>query len=370
MTIHRLLFTALVVLGVSGCVAPQQQLPAEAVGQRVTVSDVLPAGDAEYESDFRYRLSYGDEIDVKYLRQLDYSTTVVVGFDGTVNLPFLPSVRVQGMTVDEVTAELQSQYAALIEQSPPPDKKIYLLGPGDVIEIKLPFVAQYSATVVVQPDGRVSMPLIGAIVAEGKDLGTLQRDLVRAYRRHLDNPVVALNLVQAATTTVYSNGKRVRVAVPEMDNLTVTLRSGLEPKVYVGGEVNAPGSLQYQPMMTSLQAIVSAGGVNRRAALGGVVILRKGIEGEPRYIVRDLLSDVKGNQTSYRSGQATTNDMLLRPFDVVIVPKTTVAGVADTLNAYLYDLLPMLRNSSLGFTYQLGTMKVDQNTIVTDPELQ
>jgi polysaccharide export outer membrane protein len=369
MTLQRLALVFILLISTAGCVAVQQQLPAQPIDQ-LTVADVLPAGEAELESDFRYRLSYGDEIDVRFLRQLDYSTTVVVGFDGTVKLPFLPSVRVQGLTVDEATEELQQRYASLIESSPPPDKKIYLLGPRDVIEIKFPFVAQYSSTVAVRPDGRISLPLIGAIVAEGKDPGTLQRDLVRAYRRHMDNPVISLNVVQAASSTVYSNGRRVRVALPEMDNLHLTLRSGLEPKIYVGGEVNAPQALQYQPMMTSLQAIMSAGGINRRAALDGVVILRKGVEGEPRYIVRDLLADVSGQQTSYRSGQATTNDILLRPFDVIIVPKTAIASVADTLNSYLYDLLPMLKNSSLGFTYQLGTMEVDQNTFVRDPALQ
>lgn len=369
MTLQRIALITFVLLLGSGCVALQQDLPAQPLDQ-LTVSDVLPAGEADLTPEFRYRLSYGDEIDVRFLRQLDYSTTVVVGFDGTIKLPFLPSVRVQGMTVDEATDELQRLYADLIESSPSPDKKIYLLGPRDVIEVKFPFVAQYSSTVAVRPDGRISMPLIGAVVAEGKDPGTLQRDLVKAYRRHMDNPVVSLNVVQAASSTVYSNGRRVRVALPEMDNLHLTLRSGLEPKIYVGGEVNAPQAIQYQPMMTSLQAIMSAGGVNRRAALDGVVILRKGVEGEPRYIVRDLLADVNGEQTSYRSGQAITNDISLRPFDVIIVPKTAIAGVADTLNSYLYDLLPMLKNSSLGFTYQLGTTKIDQSTTVENPALQ
>ncbi len=171
-------------------------------------------------------------------------------------------------------------------------------------------------------------------------------------------------MVQAASTTVISNGKRVRVALPGMDNLQVTLRSSLEPKIYVGGEVNMPQAMRLHPMMTSLQAIVAAGGTNTRSELASVVILRKGVDGEAKYIVRDLEADLKGDDASDGSGVAATNDILLRPFDMVIVPKTAIAGVSDALNAYVYDVLPMLRNVSIGFNYPLGTMRIEQDTRV------
>ena len=361
MTLQRLIIFTLLSFTVAACTTVQKDMPAQALDQLI-VQDVKPADAAELEPTFRYRLSYGDEIDVRFMRQPDYSTTVVVSFDGTIKLPFLPSIRVEGLTIDEATHELERRYAALIAEAPGPNQKVYLLGPADILEIKFPYVSQYSTTVKVGPDGRISMPLIGAIIAEDKTAGTLQGELEAAYSSKLDNPMLSLNVVEAASSTVYSNGERMRVALPEMDNLYLTLRSGLEPKVFVGGEVNAPQALQFQPMMTSLQAIMSAGGINRRAQLSGVVILRKGINGEPRYIVRNLLADIDGNETSPESGEVTTNDILLRPFDVVIVPKTAIAAVSDTLNSYLYDLLPMLKNSSIGFNYQIGSMKVNQDT--------
>lgn len=366
MTIYRLFSPAalLMLLLVGGCATVQQDLPAQPLDRQV-VTEATPASAEDLEPGYRYRLSYGDKLDVRFLRHLDYSTTVVVGYDGTVNLPFLPSVRVEGMTIDEAAALLEQRYAELIDNAPAPDRKIYLLGPRDVLEIRFPYVQQYSSTVAVRPDGRISLPLLGAVVAEGKSPGQLQAELVDAYRAHLDNPVLALNVVQAASSTVFSNGRRVRVALPEMDNLNLTLRSGLEPKVYIGGEVNAPQAMRFQPMMTSLQAIMAAGGTNVRSQLSSVVILRKGADGGPRYIVRDLKADIDGESSDDGSGQATTNDILLRPFDVVIVPKTAIASVSDTLNAYVYDVLPMLRNISLGFNYQLGTTRIEQDTRVT-----
>ncbi|MCB1704802.1 MAG: polysaccharide biosynthesis/export family protein [Halioglobus sp.] len=369
MTIRRLIVLTLLSFAVTACTTVQKDMPAQSLDQLI-VQDVKPANAEDLDPTFRYRLSYGDEIDVRFMRQPDYSTTVVVSFDGTIKLPFLPSVRVEGMTIDEATKELQRRYAALIEDAPAPDQKVYLLGPADIIEIKFPYVSQYSTTVKVGPDGRISMPLLGAVIAEDKTAGMLQRELESAYSTLLDNPMLSLNVVEAASSTVYSNGERLRVTLPEMDNLYLTLRSGLEPKVFVGGEVNAPQALQFQPMMTSLQAIMSAGGINRRAEMTGVVILRKGINGEPRYIVRNLLADIDGKETSQGSGEVITNDILLRPFDVIIVPRTAIAAVSDTLNAYLYDLLPMLKNSSIGFNYQIGSMKVNQDTKVLEPGIQ
>ncbi|MDZ7784569.1 MAG: hypothetical protein U5K56_17065 [Halioglobus sp.] len=82
--------------------------------------------------------------------------------------------------------------------------------------------------------------------------------------------------------------------------------------------------------------------------------------------MRDLAADISGDETDYGSGQAVTNDIPLQPFDVVIVPKTTIASISDALNAYVYDVLPMLRNISLGFNYPIGTTKIEQDTTVTN----
>jgi polysaccharide export outer membrane protein len=349
-------------LTVVACSNVQRNDAAQSV-DRIQLAEVRPAGPSEFESEYRYRLSYGDEIEVRYLSAIEYSTSEVVGLDGTVKLPFLPAIRVEGLTLDETALELERRYREIISSSPKPDDKIYLIGVGDILEVRFPYVSQYSSTVGVRPDGRISLPLAGAVVAEGKDPGTLQRELEAFYARHLDQPELVLNVLKAASNVIYRDGKR-RVAVPEMDSLHVTLKSGLDPMVYVGGEVGAPSALQYRPMMSSLQAIVAAGGETRRSDLSNVIILRKGLDGTPRYIVRDLQADIDGDPSEDGSGLVVTNDLTLRPFDVVIVPRTAIATVSDVLDAYLYDLLPMLRNSSIGFNYQIGTMKVEQDTKV------
>jgi hypothetical protein len=41
----------------------------------------------------------------------------------------------------------------------------------------------------------------------------------------------------------------------------------------------------------------------------------------------------------------------------VILPKSSVATLADNLNQYVFNLVPFLRNSSLGATYNLGNYR-------------
>ena len=69
------------------------------------------------------------------------------------------------------------------EDSKPIDTDIseYVIGPGDSLEI---FVWQHpdvSTTVPVRPDGRISMPLVEDMLAEGKTPTTLSRDLEKNW---------------------------------------------------------------------------------------------------------------------------------------------------------------------------------------------
>lgn len=347
---------------------PQQQIKsAQALG--LVIGDTIkPASveDLEPGDGYRYRLNIGDRLEVKFFRRLEYSTAVVVAPDGSISLPFLPVVMAEGKTIEELTWELETSYRQLDTNSPKPRDKKYIISVGDVLDIKFPHVSQYSGIVKVSPDGRISLPLVGAVVAEDKDPGALQIELQQLYQRYLKNPVLVVSLADTVSDYVVSNGRIRRVALPELTNLYVSLTSALELKVYIGGEVKNPQAMRYEPNLSSLQAIVAAGGITSKSELGGVIILRKGSDNKPRYIVRNLAADIAGQSTGQDSNLVVTNDIALRPFDVVIVPRTGIAKVSDGLNAYLFDLFPMLRNSSIGFNYQIGTSKVEQDTNIID----
>ena len=324
------------------------------------------AEDLDESNTYRYRLTIGDKIDIKFYRRLEYSTEVTLANDGTISLPFLPAVVAEGKTIEELTDSLQQQYLNLSNNAPTPENKQYLISVGDTLDIKFPYVSEYSGVVKVRLDGRISLPLIGSVIAEGQQPEALQVQLQKLYKPHIENPVLVVSVLEAISDFVLSDGKMQRVSLPDMSSLYVSLRSAIAPKVYIGGEVQTPGAIGYEPTLTSLQAIIAAGGITSKSQLNNVIILRKSANNEPRYIVRNLAADISGQASASSDNRAVTNDLVLRPFDIIIVPKTGIAKVSDALNAYLFDLFPMIRNSSIGFNYQIGTMRINQKTNLID----
>lgn len=333
----------------------------------------------------RYQISLGDEIEVRYLQLPEYNTSVTVAPDGTVVLPYLDSVAAAGRTVDELRSALEDGYAALLASAPDPAGKRYLININDQLEISFPYNPEYNTRATVRPDGRISLPLVASVIAEGRSPEEVEAELQTHYARHFADPVLAVSLARASSTAVMHDGRRRRVPLAGMTDLYVRLRSAQTPKIFVGGEVRNPSALAYSPMLTSLQAILSAGGVVKGGDLDKVVILRKGSGGTPLYMVKDLGADIRGAQPAAANAQrpgmddvvvtaeptdtrVLTNDTVLQPFDVVIVPKSTIARVRDVLDQYLFDLLPPLRNASVGFSYvkPVGTQDVRQ-TNITEP---
>lgn len=324
-----------------------------------------------------YRLSVGDTVNVRYLRRPDFNTQVSVTPDGLITLPFISSVVAAGLTVDELRETLYQRYSEIFARLPAPIKKRYLIGTGDALEIKFPYNTELSGTVIVRPDGRVSFPLIQTVVAEGKTPENLERELIEVYKNHIPNVVLVLNVHESASSEILANGSRTLVPPRGIDEIYVTINETTIQKVYVGGEVVNSTAIEFTPNLSSLQAIISVGGATPRGSLKHVIILRKGSGVTPQYIVLNLQSDISNSipaqsrffeptATEAPQPKPTTNDIRLQPFDVVIVPRTGIAAVKDALDHYLYDLLPPLRNSSVGFNWMktVGTQKVDQNTTV------
>lgn len=269
-------------------------------------------------------------------------------------------------------------YTDLIAAAPPPQKKQYLIGIGDVLAVRFPYMPVFDSNTMVLPDGRISLPLIAPMIAEGKTLEALQNELLGLYSTQFADPIVSVSMVSLASNTVITEQGRTNIPLPGLDEIYVTLDSTLPPKVFVAGEVASPSAIDYRPTLSALQAIISVGGVTQRGELDNVIILRKNLNGQSGgYIVRNLDADIHGpmmmaanpnsSDTGGNTSNPVTNDILLQPFDVVIVPKTTITSVKDFLDQYIYDLLPPLRNSSIGFTYlkNVGTQKIEQDTKTT-----
>src|ERR1043165_6680934 len=68
----------------------------------------------------------------------------------------------------------------------------YRLGPEDVIEVFVWKEPELSTTVVVRPDGKISLPLANEIEAKGKTAGELRQEITDKLRQFVGQPVVSV----------------------------------------------------------------------------------------------------------------------------------------------------------------------------------
>ena len=122
----------------------------------------------------------------------------------------------------------------------------YRLQPGDVIEITVIEDPNLNRRVLIGPDGRIQLPLAGAIVAADRSLGQVQS----AIQAGLAGNFVRPPTVTAALVALAPAG------LPELEE-EIELYS-----VYVLGEVNRPGRYDYESdkPISVLQALALAGG--------------------------------------------------------------------------------------------------------------
>jgi polysaccharide biosynthesis/export protein len=96
--------------------------------------------------------------------------------------------------------------------------------------------------------------------------------------------------------------------------------------ITIAGEVDRPGTLAVQPNTTMTQALLTAGGFNRKAKKGDVTLIRLNPNGS--VTKRDVPID-------FASGVSDERNPALRNNDIIIVKKTGFASFLDNAGAFL-----------------------------------
>jgi polysaccharide export outer membrane protein len=167
--------------------------------------------------------------------------------------------------------------------TPPPElvQNEYRIGKEDVVAVDVWKDPALSAKEPVRPDGKISLPMIGDITAEGRTAKELQREITARLAPMVNEPTVA-------------------VVVQEIN----------AARFFVLGEVAHPGAYPVRGVVDVLQALALAGGPTEYANRGGIVVIRRGGDGkEARYNV---------NYREVLSGKAQA--IRLIPGDTVFVP--------------------------------------------------
>lgn len=167
----------------------------------------------------------------------------------------------------------------------------YWIGPEDILDITVWRNADLSKQVLVRPDGRVSLPLIGDITAVGKTAAELAEVISAKLKEFKENPQVS-------------------IVVKEVNSYAI----------YVLGEVAKPAKYPLKSKTTILQAVTLAGGFLPTAARNKLVVFRFGENGEKDVKLRASYDDIV-----LRDGAG--QNITLKPGDTLVVPSENMVLV-------------------------------------------
>jgi len=189
----------------------------------------------------------------------------------------------------------------------------YRVFPGDQLAVRVPSAPELSQSVTVAPDGAVSFPLAGRVDAMDLTLSEFESRLSQALASQLLRP-----RVQALPETFGSQS------------------------ILVIGEVGQPGIYELPGPIGALEAVAIAGGFETSANRRQVGIIRRAANGGAMLRTADL--------QALLSGRNSDDNIPLQRFDIVYVPRSTIAEANLFVQQYIRDILPV----NVGFSYAAG----------------
>lgn len=242
---------------------------------------------------------------------------------------YSPGATLAASSAASAASEASAPAATSAPAVAPPRQLAYRLQPGDTFDIKFYLTPELNENVIIRPDGLISLQLVGAQQAAGLTVAELEEALRTAYVKELRNPEIA-----------------------------VIVKSYSPQRVFVAGEVKAPGEVPMQGPMTALQAIARAGFFTPDAQLNNVVVLRYNGSNGPEFITLNANAMLAQPASPEAPPLHATHDVVLQPMDLVFVAQTRIAGVADFFNRYVNNILPLWRNLGFSMVYYTNTAKV------------
>jgi polysaccharide export outer membrane protein len=260
----------------------------------------------------------------------------------------------------------------------------YKLEVGDEIKVESLTDANLDRPLVIQPDGTITVRLLGQVRAAHRTVSELTADLDERYKKYYKVPAITVTPVKVNTRLEdlrdsvdarFGQGGQARQAkvtpegtiqlpaigsVPaqgltleelkrEVDERYNALVQGIEvtpvlvqraPRfVYVLGEVLAPGRYELTGPTSAMQAVTLAGGWNNGGNLRRMVIFRRGDDWRLMATQLDLRGAMLGH------APCPADEIWIRDSDIVLVPKSTVKVTNDFIELVftrgIYGVVPM-----------------------------
>ena len=176
----------------------------------------------------------------------------------------------------------------------------YKLESGDSFDVSFELSPEFNQTVIVQPDGFITLRGIGDVQVAGQTVPELTATLHNAYNRILHDPLIS-----------------------------VTLKDFQKPYFIADGQVARPGKYDLRGDTTLTQAVAMAGGFLDTAKHSQVLLFRKAQEGWYSAKIFDVKEMEKRGDLH--------EDPELHPGDMLFVPKNRFSKIK-----------PFLPSSSMG----------------------
>ncbi len=319
-------------------------------------------------------------------RAIDWQAYAQGEYVGHDRLAHVPEYRLR---VDD---QIDMTYRLTRDETPTP----YKLNVGDEIRVESFTDPELNRDLLLQPDGSITLRLLGQVHATGCTVNQLRETLDELYTKYYKVPAITVTPLKVNTKLedlratidrragIGGQSQSVRVtpegsvqlpgigsvqaqglSLPELQiEINERYRQLVEgmqvipilaqraPRyVYVLGEVNNPGRFELVAPTTALQAISLAGSWRVGANLRQIVVYRRGDDWRLLATLINLEAALFGNQPCPR-GEIWIDDS-----DVIIVPKGKLLIADDIINLTftrgLYGVFPMY--TTLNFS-KLSTM--------------
>ena len=204
----------------------------------------------------------------------------------------------------------------------------YVIGEGDTLQVAVWGVASLNFGVKVRPDGMITVPGLGEVLASSRRPRDLQQDLTEQLKSLVKNPIVTVTVTDITNTKVFIFGSGAKSVIYDITRKTTLLQilcsladlkgadlgkayllrgkakvklgfarlflsgdvaedipieandaifipSLPDRNVYVVGGVNAPRSVEYREGISVMEVILGAGGFTKFADLNRTKVIRK-----------------------------------------------------------------------------------------------
>ena len=281
-----------------------------------------------------YALQVGDTIRVESLTgdaagggsadggQDNIRRELIIQPDGTISLPLLGQGRAAHLTVDALRLQLEERYKKFYKVPAITVTPILfntrLQDLIDSVDARQGASGGLRLETTINPDGRIYLPALGAVCAQGLTLDELQMELNAPYRAMIPGVEITPVLTQRAPRNVF-----------------------------VLGEVRTAGRYSLDGPTSLMGAISMAGGWIPGANLRQVVVFRRGDD----WRLMATMLDIQG--ALYARRPAPADEIWLNGGDIVVVPKAPILVVNEFINQFftngLYAMFPQFSFGNFNF---------------------